>query len=330
MHIRIPYTFKVVGVLPKKRSESTTLVGGYVNHEITEVDDLDAPIATQWTDGNGETFQTRWYEGSHWKIHKIYDEDKNYQLVSRQVLVDMISNAQTRHNPIIDISTSGAADDFLRGDLPEFAETDFRQITSTEQNSVLEKIKDKVDNCIIVDDQVWVKSGEPYYRYDRHKMANDTFSPVVELTPDDIHTIHWPHETFSAEQFDILVDYANGGYADVHVRDEMKIHVLVPESINFDADWISLIGTARDFVKGNERYLASNSTNFIRNWANIKDAAELAVTDPSDENKANLHALAKETITIQSEVLSERLNNAADRWNNRDISLDIDIEQRRI
>lgn len=325
MRVQIPYTFQVVGVLPKKRSETTTYVGEYYHAEILELDDLEAPLATQWTEADGETVQTRWYEGSHWKIRR----DKDKQLLSKQGLQDMLSSGLTEYNPIMDFSTSPKAKEFTSGELPVFSADNFKSIASSQQSAVLTKLDDLISDCIIVDDKVWVKSGEPYYRYNKHKFEHLPdgkifIQPDIELTPKDTLTINWAHETFSAEQLDLFEERASG-FDEVRVHDHHKIHVLLPEAIQYDADWNSLIVTARDFVEGAKKYLGSQTTDAVRYWADMSDMVKLAVENPSEENRDKLYHLAKACLQHSQEVLPTRLDEAADRWNNRNISLDFDV-----
>ncbi|WP_315920913.1 hypothetical protein [Mesorhizobium sp. SP-1A] len=331
MRVRIPYTFTAHVVPLKKIKEINSTEGDWLTADLKEVDDLDAPIATEWTDFKGETFQTRWHDGSHWLIHKIYDEDQNYQLLSPDILSDMLENGNAR-NPL-SVGAGSSLRELISGEIKPFDKANFKTVKETEQEAVIRRIHDQIADCIIVENQVWKRCGEPYYRFNRLRVEKQADGrvmryPEVELLPKD-GEIYRAHEAFSADQFEDYVDFATGNFHDaIFVPEEFKITVLVPESISFNSEVAALHSTVGDFLTATAGDLAKKSTDFIRSWANLKDGFELATAQKSEQANDTLVELAKIVVEIspnKSEYNVDNLFKTTERWNTRNISLDFDV-----
>lgn len=331
MRVRIPYTFTAHVVPLKKIKEINSTEGDWLTADLKEVDELDAPIATEWTDFKGETFQTRWHDGSHWLIHKIYDEDHNYQLLSPGILSDMLENGNSR-NPL-SVGATSSLRELISGEIKPFDKANFKTVKETEQEAVIRRIHDQIDDCIIVENQVWKRCGEPYYRYIQTQVEKQADGramryPAVELLQED-GAVYRAHEAFSADQFEDYVDFATGKFHDaIFVPEEFKITVLAPDSITFNSEVAALHSTVGDFLTGTSGDLAKKSTEFIRSWANLKDGFDLAATEQSEDANDNLVELAKIVIEMspnKSEYNVDKLFKTIERWNTRNISLDFDV-----
>lgn len=331
MIVRIPYTFTAHVVPLRKFKPIRSTEGDWLTADITEIDEIDAPIATAWTDFKGDTFQTRWHNGSHWQIHKIYDGDGNYQgVLTPSKLTDMFENGDSS-NPL-SVGTTSSLKQLVSGEIQSFHRQNFKDVLKTEQDAVLQRIQDQINDCIIVDDQIWTKCTEPYYRYIQHyvKKLDDgrvIRYPEVGFIPVD-GEVYRAHETFNANEYEEYVALATGGFQEIIVPEELKISVIVPESINFNSHQSALYSSSKDFLTETQGVLGKKSSDFIRSWADLRDALEIAMTDKSERNDDRLVSALTAIVEVAPDKSEYEINNISkmvERWETRSIPIDFHL-----
>lgn len=331
MRVRIPYTFTAHVVPLRKMKPISSTEGDWLTADITEIDEIDAPIATAWTDSKGDTFQTRWYNGSHWQIHKIYDRDGNYQgVLTPSKLTNMFETGDSS-NPL-SVGTTSSLEQLVSGKIHSFHRQNFKDVIKTEQEAVLQRIQDQVNDCIIVDDQIWTKCTEPYYRYIQHyvKKLEDGGAiryPEVSFIPVD-QEVYRAHETFNANEFEEFVALATGGFQEIIVPEELKITVLIPESINFNSHQSALYSVSKAFLACTQGVLGKKNSDFIHCWADLRDVLEIAISDKSESNDDKLVSSLKAIIEAspnKSEYEIDTLTKMVERWDTRNISIDFHL-----
>jgi hypothetical protein len=331
MRVRIPYTFTAHVVPLRKLKPISSTEGDWLTADITEIDEIDAPIATAWTDYKGDTFQTRWHNGSHWQIHKIYDRDGNYQgVLTPSKLTDMFESGDSS-NPL-SVGTTSSLQQLVSGEIQSFQRQNFKDVIKTEQEAVLLRIQDQINDCIIVDDEIWTKCTEPYYRYIQHyvKKLDDGRAiryPEVGLIPVD-EEVYRAYETFNANEFEEFVALATGGFQEIIVPEQLKITVLIPESINFNSHQSALYSSSKSFLTGTQGVLGKRSSDFIHCWADLRDALEKAMTDKSEGNDDRLVSALTAIVEVAPDKSEYEINNISkmvERWESRNIPIDFHI-----
>lgn len=323
MLLRVPYTFTANVVLPRKINSRQTTQGAFLTVEIPELDDIEAPIATAWTNYRYETFQTRWHDGSHWLPHTDYDKDGNSYPVTTNILLEKLSKGE--RGTSLTAGAESSLRSLLNGDLEPFDERNFRSVVETDQNAVINKILDSAKDCIIVDNQLWKRCGEPYYKHNRKNIIRETDPAVVYP---DICFLHdeaaVDRTAFSADQFEDFIEFAVGPNRDRYIMtDDFKITVFIPESIKFDADALVLVNETGNFLKRSARNVGEHSPAYIHAWAELKSTHEAATHDrreyACDQLAEAIQGLS--AASPSADYFLDVLNDVANRWRHRPIEI---------
>src|SRR5690606_5241995 len=123
---KVPFTYKATVHKKRFKNPSVESFHEWIDVEIAEIDDIDAPIATQWHDETPDLLerlmdrerwgavpqdgvcQTRWFNNDHWwpvseqEKHTGKYEEYVAEQVTEDKMQDMISKGGSRRNPLVD------------------------------------------------------------------------------------------------------------------------------------------------------------------------------------------------------------------------------------
>lgn len=364
MNILVPFKYEA-RVLKKRHKEPTKeTFFEWLEVDLPEFDDMEAPVAVQWFDETPQEIssmknreewggapkdkicQTRWFNNDHWwpALDKEVSKDnyKSFQAerISPEVLRGKCLSAEDSFNPLVLENTLHRlmlTDTEFKGK-PLIA-SDFKEVFSSNRNEVLDKLLEKINDVIIVNDQVWVRGKQPVVYMKNTFIPEDgrgSFISLLKIVPEDDECVKNSNSVYSLNQFEEArakaFERAEEGQADPNER--INLAVFISESIKNDMENKNLL-TAATLTE------ASFGKHFgeyeFRRWSNLPPETgisffefkrTLLAVDGSEEGyQALADAIEKfEPLCMAADEHSGiRLRNALARWNARPIDLNVHL-----
>lgn len=315
MLLRVPVIYWSNIIRPKCRNGEDVLCGEWVDVEVKEAIDTEAPIAMRWQNeyynGSTEIKEVRWFNNHHF-------EPKIVEMIplSSDNLAELCLNGQTHNNPLIN-AADWQVREFVRGKYSALSDIPVRKIVSTERDKAINNVISAAENILLVDGFVWTMVGEPVYEYN----CSEIKVKHLHLTDDTIN-IRDSYLRFRADRFDDMIEH-------FHAQDEeiakTRIDILIPESVTYDDETSALIRCAKNEIEMVSNTLKTFSKNAIMAWVDLRDAFQNIENKHSPETIAALEtALRTYSDEYKRYWLGDEARSALARWDLRPMSHDFD------
>jgi len=328
MKLRIPFIY-YADVVPKGARKARNMqFGEYVEAEVREVADFDAPVALRWEadrygrGGIDGFHERRWFEGKLWEPSIYYYSGRPNVHINARSMADATAKGY-RHSPLIH-SYEHHFDRLFNGLVGPLVPSEHREVLSSEREEQLFRTLTAADGTLIVDGKVWVESYEPVYRisdsggFQRYIRLEVIKPPTEERQQEGV---------FRLDRFEDLVAYAMDKFGE-EIDEDRRVQVLVPEAVSYDDEYPSLLAGLRSAVESQRSDIGSRPTPEIMAWAEMRDA--VAAMGASPDGRAIEAAIrATEAWMAATEVndyWKERPLTAIGRWNVRPIQMGEDEE----
>lgn len=319
MKIKLKARYEISGILKGSRNPKDIEVFEDVEFIVPEFSDLDAPVATRWSDPTaiGGWRETRWFNDTHYSLATFIDynhPDEPRLVVEPQTLPAIISSEYDRNKLF---------GGYLRGEHinpQSFDGLKFREADLGARDKMLNFFAD-FDNAIIIEGRVWKKTSEPCY-----KISANNRLEIVPLEKTLAERDFRRHAyLYRADRFsDALIDA--GDRFEIENLD-YEISIMIPESLHFDDDKLAAQKTFSYLeTKIGERNISEIARTDLARLHDFFEACDVLRTewneDTADKMVALLSAMDRKTLHWDRDTV-EHLEQ---RWAKRPISLDIDFK----
>jgi hypothetical protein len=276
MMIKVPFKYTASVIKKRHTNPSQETFYEWMDLEIPEIDDIDAPIATQWIDNTPSELpdryarekwgaaprdgicQTRWFNNDHWwpaLDHQKESRGINHETYYRDRLApddlaELCVQGQDRCNPLMlkdTFTQQMRTDTEYKGNA--LNPRDFKEVLSSNREEVLEKLLDRLNDLMIVNGQIWTRGRPPVVYLKTHVYPNiESSNPVglLKILPEDDATIDNPNQVYSLQQFDeareFALSFADDAQEDLNER--IKLSVYISESIKNNAEQKAILQIA--------------------------------------------------------------------------------------
>lgn len=346
MKFRMPYVYRAMVKPPRKQNWAVEDFGGYLNVEIPEASDEDAPVAVEWTQsrfGVDAPFPTclRAHEGRYYAPAR----NANNEVVTADSISDRDIHVFTHEGPH---SEPRAIDRFKAGRI-NHALSDFRQSMNSTEEAVIEEIRQSLAKLLVVDGVLHEAHPVPLIKatqesfsdYDRIGFAISTHAEPKA---------HWSVMHFPIQNAEEARDWADAMKStvskDIRVKEQLEIRVVRPDLLptpdHFAMDLRKLIQSHLDMA-GKTLYIMPDA--YIDAWQDLRgafagledgcqqDAIDRAMAawrhllvehDAVEEGKAARHGTE---YSPERETEHQLFARASARWENSPIEFDVQLSR---
>jgi len=289
------------------------LCGEWIEVDIKEASDAEAPVAMRWKDdnhcGSVTTKETRWFEGHHYAPK--FNEKKP---LTAETLCELCLTGTSSNNPLID-SVSWQAKELVNGKVSALSDLVIRQLVSTDRDDAMKKALHTADSVVIVDGYIWTKVGEPVYEYGsfgigvKHLSLTDEKSNLTESS-----------SRFRADRLDDMIEHFQAQEEDI----ETRIDIYVSESVTYDDETPVLINCARHEVETVSDSLKEFPKHAVVAWVDLRDAYHALQEEASPEAIADLETTMRTFSEAYEDWRGDDVRRTLARWDLRPMSHDYD------
>lgn len=333
MIFRVPIMYEIEAVPHGRRKPVKETAFEWIE---VEVEEADAPVATEWRDTDGHVRRTAWHRESHWLQHRIRMNEEEAILMTAEVLATACAEGGKHGNPL-PVGIDRMLREFARGERPEFDPSAYRQIVSSGREQAVETAHANAARTLVSDGAVWIRCKEPVYVLRPPRMERKGEPAVlrpIAITLDTRDDRMPLSDIFRADRWDDMVQEAVARWevedAPFTADGEARIAVLVPESIRYDDERAALLGSVEVALEERRRSLPSMSLRQVRAWLEASEALESARAAWTEETAAALEATA--AIWVDVTFAEERywplkMKQAVDRWRARPIGHEAESQE---
>lgn len=360
MIIHIPFKYEARVHKKRFKEPSNETFFEWLEVDIPEFDDLEAPVAVQWQDETPQELtsmsqrekwgaapsdklcQTRWFNNDHWwpSLQRETSSDNYKTFQAQRITADdlrqMCRNGSEIANPLLvrnSYHRDMVNDDEFKG--KPLIPSDFKEVFSSTRESALAELQKRINDIIIVDDQVWVRGRQPIIYIKTHYIPDDqpgNLIGLLKIVPEGDPSITNINHTFSLNQFEeasrVALEHAYENQDDVNAR--VNVTVFIGESIKNDAEMNALIIAAKKVDTEFGNYFAEYD---YRLWTNLPPDTGIAFFEfkraltALDGSNDKFEALVEAADKFQPlcEVAYEHcgriLRHALERWHTKPIEL---------
>lgn len=228
MKFHIPLEFTVVGTPKRHRNEKTTTAYSWVDIELPEVDQIDAPVALRLENTGNRLEEVRLIDGEFW-----YPNNRISPLTSEHL--GAFYGQAVRNEPF-DIRASMFVGERLsekirHDEIKEFSADSYKPDFDTDKESYLRTLHKRIDNCVVIDGVVWERREKPVLVWQK-----DVTGDRLIIEPMDSQLANTVYHVFSptacsAEIAEIVTDL-EGCSIDI----EEEVEVISPEALDYDIE----------------------------------------------------------------------------------------------
>ena len=256
MLVRVPFPYSAVVIGKGKRKPETQFFWEWLDLEIAEPDDLEAPVALRWRDafpaddpGFADRHkwglfpadglcESRWFDGSHWMPVLVEDSRTraSAERMPKDDLVRRCAEGNDRDNPLVPFfHETGAAGNPAAKPIDY---EDYRTVQSCGREAQVQALTEKARNLIVADGAVWRQTAEPVCYLKEWVHHGHSYQAAIKVLPCDSTDITDPCQVYRADRFDEAAEAAilRGDHADGEVEVmnlPRRVEVLVPESVRY-------------------------------------------------------------------------------------------------
>lgn len=321
MLFRIPVTYMTSFTRPRCRNSERVLCGEWIEVDVRETTDLDAPVAMRWREKSwqepedgGLIRETRWHDGHHY-VPCLDGED---EALSASDVADLCAQGRSYANPLVS-SSDWQVRDLLAGKIKPLSEIPVRSIESSERDEAIATAMAQAAGLLIVDGMMWDIAGEPVYEYNRNLgIEVKHLSLPTDRRSDESRKAL---DRFRADRLDDIVEHFQA------TQDEINevIDILIPESVRYDDETPAIIETARLSVdnKPSSYDLDDLPKHVIMAWVDLRDAYRALTRTPDPEAIDSLVEIMRVySETCEDGWQKDRLRSGLSRWDLRPMSVD--------
>jgi hypothetical protein len=272
MLFRVPIPYQAKVIKPRCRNEEDVMCGEWIEFEVREASNAEAPIALRWEQKglrNPGVRETRWFEGEHHMVIGRSDGD----FLTAEKIADQCAKGTASGNPLI-VAPDWWVRDMIKFNAKPLAELEVRRVISSDRDEMIARTTAMANTLLIVDGSVWQAVGEPVYEY-RDQLGID----VQHLPQKGRHSGDEERmksmRRFRADRLDDIVDTFQ---IERHER-IIPIDVLLPESVTYDDETPAFMQSANLTIDGCESGLKNLSKECLVVWAELRDAVSEAEAD---------------------------------------------------
>ncbi|MTH95204.1 hypothetical protein [Roseibium sp. RKSG952] len=234
MYIQMPVRFSARVLSHGRRRSVEKAYSDSVEVDVPEIGLLDAPVAVSWVTRHGgavnggyNTREVLYYEG---RTYGVAHGSKSNQSRPLREQIRMLFEQRFGQ-----FSTEGAKP---FGTASRF----FDVVDSRNMDRVLFNSRRLLSGLLIVDSQLYSEVDTPVYILNRNDNFNGAFN--YSFAPANCLNGGVQYRYYAADQFDQLIQDNAPERLGFRSRDKMKVEVLIPEAVQFDAPAHELLNTA--------------------------------------------------------------------------------------
>lgn len=344
MKFRMPYVYRAMVKPPRRQNWVVEDFGGYLNVEIPEASEEEAPVAVEWTqaglgvDAHLPTY-LRSYEG------RFYAPARNTadEIVTADNISDRDIHVFAHEGPH---SEPRAIDRFKAGRI-NHALSDFKHSMNSTEETVIEEIRQDLAKLLFVDGVLHETHPVPLIKATQENYS-DHDRIVLTISTHAEPKAHWTVMHFPIQNADEARDWAQAMKStvnkDVRVKEQLEIRVvrtdLLPAPDHFAMDLRKLIQSHLD-MSGKTLYVMPDA--YIDAWQTLRSAFAgledgchheaidramlawrdlLVEHDAVEQDKAARHG---REYSPEGETEHQLFARAAARWENNPIEFDVQL-----
>lgn len=187
MHSYLPIMWEGEGLKKRCRSVRTYVISEFVEVEIQEVDEIDAPISV-----NSNEVAVRYFNERHWypfSIHNSLGPPKDNEPQHKRILSDVSNSPEDLHRdfflkrPICPDHPDGYyVHEHLR---TVFNSEDFREINLANRDRAISSCFDRANSLILIGGYIWHSAASPVLLATLNFQGSDRWSISVRVVPMD-------------------------------------------------------------------------------------------------------------------------------------------------
>lgn len=323
MLFKVPFSYTAEVLKPRHRKTESATFWEWLEVEIQEVDDGEAPVAVEWNaeppswmgfadrDRWGKVpadrlMQTRWKDGSHWwpVLTDETGQDRRRGKLTPEGLERMSEEGEDYHNPVMLAFHRGL---IAQGPNP-IDPADYRSVERCTRESTIAEIQARAARLIVCDGLVWRRGGEPLLqalppRYERRPIvhSHETIGKP-RLPSENVEVLHFVARVVENGTSDvkdrktvlradrgeeIFTSFGSDKGLARHVETNAGNlpRVLLPETLSYSDEEHALAEAARKLLEwmGAAPRLSGTSRAAAMAWYDLKDALDAAGAAPSGE-----------------------------------------------
>lgn len=338
MLVRVPFTYSARVTKKGKRTPSIEFFWEWLDLEVAEPDEYEAPVALRWRDsfpGDGFALrhkwglfpadgvcESRWYEGNHWMPFLIEDQNtrSSAERVSLEALADKCSRGDDWCNPLMHAFHHPASKLAANPQGEPLVADDYRIVEDNMRQAEIEALRAMAANLISVGGLIWQRTGEPVCYIKEWVVQNHVAQGAIKIMPCNSPDLKDPRMAYRADRFDeaaraaILIDDYDFG-----ANDGRQVEVLIPESLSYRDEELA-------FERSATQLLRSWEDKPIKWFTEEKALAWLALNQACAETGPERHDHIAEALERYATVADEDGTRMAEgtlaRWRSRPIEME--------
>lgn len=332
MRISVPIVYHE-NVLPKGMQKVRSMsFGEWIDVEIKDVSEYDAPIAIQWTPGKYDrTFSDvdgvatmRYFDGALW-LPKVYSAAHTpNEHITLDRFLSMVGNGEHYANPLIN---SSDASYFISSpdNYPKLEKEQFRRVDTDNRTTAIEQLIRKSERVLIVDGMVWHKTTEPvlHVKPVSDHYRDDVFEIQVGICPSPREDDTMPN-FFRLDRMDAAIAFGKERWGDGEFEIISEPDIYMPEILKVEDDLIVINNELKIFVKRTyDASILDMPREHINAWLDLRDAIQSIPDDIPDSAVENAINKAKLLIEATNEAnwYYKDLIGLIYRWDNKPIEI---------
>lgn len=328
MHIKVPVAF-FEKVVPKgARKPRDELFGSWVDVELKEVSDVEAPIAMRWTGSAmshhyptvDDSKHLRYFDGKFWKpsVYSVSREPNVHNDI--EAVLERTKHGYYYGNPLI-TGTDWQVKEFINDEIEAFDPDNFREVHTAEAAAATRRAVTAANHTLIVDGMVYEQAEEPAYKVSHSNYFEGSYTSI-DVVP--ASSSEYVQSTFRADRYEDALRYALDTHG-AELTDEFKIELYIPECVQHDDEYPALHDALVSAVKYAKGSISDKDKPTIEAWVDLRDAVNvLSINKTPDTISDAVSAAQVWTIIRDDEWEINKLKTALDRWENRPITFELD------
>lgn len=309
-----------------RRKEVNEAQVEWLDADVKEASDLEAPIAVEWRSERGNALHTRWHDGAHWILRMVRNEDTKDEWPLSAAEMETRLAAGDRYNNPLAVGVQHVLEELASGKRKPFDPEDFREVKKSDREAVIAAAENGISGTLIVDGMVYVRHPEPAYQISSRLIRKTPHGPVlvpqvVGAPKQQDHATSIHH--FRIDRFDDMEAEARALYGDeVRIAEEARASVYVSEAIRFDDEKEAFLAGVEGVLKSKRAALPREPIPSIKAWAEAAEALAESKKDWRDKSIERLEQSVEALISLWAEndsYYSDSLTNTLNRWRMRPI-----------
>jgi len=329
MLFRVPVTYRAV-IVPKGRFKRQEVVcGEYVDVEVREVTDLDAPVALRWEETERDlsaaavngVHEVRLFDGRHFGAATSRNTDHLNAHIDIDITLRACETGEAHGHPLL--RGTSYLREVAEGRFKRQEELEAKEIVTSGRADAIREAHRRAEDLLLVDGRLWLAIDEPVYRITlsggygvRHVRAD-----IVNLAA--TRTAEQDHAFFRADRHEDMLDHCRdiieSERSGQELPDVPRIHVLIPEAVAYDDETPAFLSAAYSALNAGRTELDQKDRAAILAWVDFRDALADIRNDGEGRLQENLARLEDALETYRRDmtlhdVHRTEIDRALNRW----------------